>query len=163
MIKHFLKRSIFFTWTLLLLTGCAPKRYEPPMAVLIVFKTPTLKYADQGFVYRAKNRVKVQIYASGKPVFELEAGRRVCVDGNCMDEAKFYKKFMGTEYPQGTLVAIFSRRPIFGGKDLECESGRCEQRIKNSDRYDIIYAFDSRSAKFKDRWNHIFIKMTEIP
>ena len=164
MIKHFRELGIFSLFlALFLLAGCATKRYEPPTAALIVFKTPTLRYADQGFVYRAKEGVKVQVYASGKPVFELEAGKRVCVDGRCMDEERFYKEFMGTEYPRGTLSAIFSRRPVFGGENLECEAGRCTQRIRAPGRYDIIYAFDSRSAKFKDRLNRIYIKMTETP
>ncbi|WP_456453198.1 hypothetical protein [Hydrogenimonas sp.] len=145
------------------LAGCAVKSYEKPIPAMIVLKTPAFKYADQGFVYRGKGRVKVQVYVSGRAAFELSVGKRVCVDNACMGEKAFYEKYLRADYPKGTLAAIFTKRPIFGGEGLRKAGERTLQRIEVPGRFDIIYAFDSRSASFKDRLNRIFIKITEIP
>ena len=141
--------------------GCAPKRYETPIPAMIVIKTPTLRYADQGFVYRSEKSVKVQIYSSGTPIFSMQIGKNICTKAGCLNEQVFEKRYMGTIYPPGTLAAIFLKRPIFGGKHLQCQDDRCRQRIQN-DSFDIIYAFDSRSASFKDKKHHILIKLREI-
>ncbi|WP_456382476.1 hypothetical protein [Hydrogenimonas sp.] len=149
---------------LLLWGGCVSRVYEKPISALVVFRTPTFAYADQGFVYRGREGIKVQIYVSGKAAFELKVGgKRVCLGNACMRERAFYRKYLHTDYPEGTLAAIFSRAPIFGGEGLEEKAGRFVQRIEEAGRFDIIYAFDSRSAKFRDRLNRILIKMTEIP
>ncbi|WP_457593219.1 hypothetical protein [Hydrogenimonas sp.] len=158
-----MKRSfpLFAAGLSLLLTGCAPKYYEKPQPALIVLKSPALKYADMGFLYRGKQRIKVQIYSAGRPVFTLSIGKRVCVDSKCMSEKEFYRKYMHADYPPGTLASIFSKRPIFGGEGVEREGQKQQQRIEEAGRFDIIYTFDTTSARFRDRLNHILIKITE--
>ncbi len=137
------------------------KHYEKPQPALIVLKLPALKYADMGFVYRGKNRVKIQIYNSGSALFTLSVGKRVCVDSGCMSEKEFYRKFMHTDYPAGTVASILSKRAIFGGEGLEKEGGKWVQRIREEGKFDIIYTFDATSARFKDRINNIVIKVME--
>ncbi len=154
-------RYLFFLITVFVLGGCGAKYYEKPQPALIVIKSASLKYADMGFIYRGKNIVKVQIYYSGRPVFALSVGKRVCVDSKCMSEREFYRKYLKADYPPGTLARILSKRPIFGGEGLEHESGRMVQRIYEEGRFDIIYTFDSASARFRDRLNRILIKITE--
>jgi len=144
-----------------LLGGCSPRLYERPQPALIVLKSPKLRYADMGFVYRGKGRLKMEIYTAGRPVFTLSVGKRVCLDGGCMSEAEFYRKFFGVAYPQGTLHAILSKRPIFEGEGLLKKNGRSEQQIFEPGRFDIIYTFDATSSRFKDRINHILIKISE--
>ncbi|WP_457594700.1 hypothetical protein [Hydrogenimonas sp.] len=146
---------------LLLLTGCSRRYYETPQPALIVLKSPKLRYADMGFLYRGENRIKIQIYTAGRPVFTLSVGERICLDGSCMSEAEFYRKFFGVAYPPGTLHAIFSKRAIFGGEGLLKKKGRSEQQIFEPGRFDIIYTFDATSARFRDRINHIVIKISE--
>ena len=158
--RNFLKHSFFLLF--FLLAGCATRHYEAPRPALIVIKTPVLKYADQGFIYHGREAIKAQIYVSGKAAFELEIGDRICVDHACMGEAEFYRKYLHADYPEGTLAAIFSKKPIFGGWEMVCEAGRCEQRIEKDGRYDIIYAFDAKRVTFKDRLHHILIKITEL-
>ncbi len=153
---HFIAAVVVFS-----LVGCAGRYYEEPQPALIVLRSPVLKYADMGFVYRGKRSIKVQIYGAGRPVFTLTAGKRVCVDSGCMSEKEFYKKYMHTDYPAGTLAAIFSKRPIFGGEGLEEEGDKRVQHIEEEGKFDIIYTFDSTSARFRDRLNHILIKITE--
>ena len=158
-------KKFFFVFLLsvsILFVGCAPKRYQKPVPALIVFKTPKLRYADQGFLYRGEGHTKLQIYISGRAAFTLSAGRNVCVNDRCMDEKRFDETFLGVLYPEGTVGAILAGRPIFGKKGLHCRQGVCEQRIAVPGRYDIIYAFGSGHVRFKDRKNHILIKITEI-
>lgn len=144
-----------------LLGGCAKHYYEAPQAALIVIKSPELKYADMGFVYRGKKQIKMQIYVSGRAAFTLTIGKRICIDSRCMSEEQFYKKYLHVRYPKGTLADIFSKRAIFGGEDLHEEKGKKVQHIYETGRFDIIYAFDATSVRFKDRINHILIKITE--
>ncbi len=150
-----------FLSLLVLFSGCAGRHYAPPEAALIVIKSPALKFADMGFIYRGEERVKIEVYASGRALSTLTVGRQVCVDGRCMKERDFYKKYFGVAYPAGTLWAIFSKRPIFGGEGMLKENGQNIQHIFKEGRYDIIYAFDHASVRFKDKINHILIKITE--
>lgn len=155
-------KYLFFLFTALIFAGCSARYYEKPQPALIVIKSASLKYADMGFVYRGKKSVKVQIYSSGRPVFAMSVGKRVCIDSRCMSEREFYRKYLKADYPPGTMARILSKRPIFGGEGLEDEDGRMVQRIYGEGRFDIIYTFDSASARFRDRLNNILIKITEI-
>jgi len=145
--QFFLKMT--FLSFIFLFIGCSKNYYKAPKASLIVIKSPKLKYADMGFIYRGKRGVKVQVYSSGKAVFTLTIGKRICVDFKCMGEEQFYKDYFGVNYPKGTLANIFLKKPIFNNEDL------CK------DKFDIIYTFDSTSARFKDNKNHILIKIVE--
>jgi hypothetical protein len=144
------------------MAGCAAKRYETARPALIVMKTPALRYADQGFVYRKKGRVKIQVYQSGRAVMTLSVGKRVCLNHACMAESDFYRKYLHAPYPPGTLAAVLSYRPIYGGESMTCRGDVCRQRIERDGRCDIIYDFDARHARFRDRLNHILIKITEL-
>jgi len=157
--KSFFKITFFTLF--FLFSGCSKNYYEAPRASLIVIKSPKLKYADMGFIYRGKKQVKAQVYSSGKAVFTLTIGKRVCVDSNCMSEEQFYKNYLFADYPKGTLANIFLKKPIFNGEDLHKESGKWVQHIFNEDKFDIIYAFDSVSVRFRDKTNHILIKIVE--
>ncbi len=152
---------LFSLFSVLVFVGCGAKYYEKPQPALIVLKSQALKYADMGFIYRGKKSIKVQIYSSGRPAFTLSIGKRVCVDSKCMSEKEFYRKFLKAEYPAGTLTNIFSKRPVFGGEELQKMNGKMEQRINRDGKFDIIYTFDNASARFKDRLNNILIKITE--
>ncbi|RUM43988.1 MAG: hypothetical protein DSY46_06840 [Hydrogenimonas sp.] len=143
------------------LQGCTTHYYEAPQSALIVIKSPTLRYADMGFIYRGKRHVKVQVYASGKAVFTMTIGKRICVNQQCMSETQFYKNYLHAYYPKGTLVNIFLKRPIFGGVNFETEKGKGVQQIFENGKFDIIYTFDSTSSQFRDRTNHILIKIME--
>jgi len=153
--------SVAFLLSVFIFAGCSTKYYEKPQPALIVLKSPALKYADMGFIFRGKNSTKVQIYSSGRPAFTLSIGRRVCVDSKCMSESQFYRKYLKAEYPPGTLKNIFSKSPIFGGENLERRGEESVQHIEKEGRFDIIYTFDKSSVRFKDRFNNILIKITE--
>lgn len=161
MARRVLFASLLSLFILTILTGCASRNYPKAEPALIVIKSKGLKYADLGFIYRGENLVKVQVYSSGAPIFRLSVGEMVCVDGRCLSETEFYRKYLGVEYPKGTLFNILSKKPIFGTKELEKESDRSAQRIKVPERFDIIYTFDSGSVRFKDRRNGVMIKITE--
>ncbi|SFP79194.1 hypothetical protein [Hydrogenimonas thermophila] len=157
--QFFLK--IIFLSLFFLFSGCSKNYYEVPKASLIVIKSPKLKYADMGFIYRGKRQVKAQVYSSGKAVFTLTIGKRICIDSKCMSEEQFYRSYLNVKYPKGTLANIFLKKPIFNNEDLHKERGKWKQQIFDEDKFDIIYTFDSTSARFKDKTNHILIKIVE--
>ncbi len=159
-----MKKSYFVgSWLVLaLLAGCAAKHFTTKTPAFIVFKTPQIKLADQGFVMRAQNGAGAQIYSGGQPVFELTTGRRICLDGRCMDEGRFYERVMGARYPKGTLQAILQGRPVPGeGKVTKTADGWIQKLYKRG-RYDIIYTFNGKEARFKERLHRVLIKIREM-
>ncbi|NPA29543.1 MAG: hypothetical protein GXO33_05090 [Epsilonproteobacteria bacterium] len=147
---------------LLLFWGCAAKHFTTKTPAFIVFKTPQIKLADQGFVMRAQNDAGAQIYSGGQPVFELTVGRRICLDGRCMDEGRFYERVMGARYPKGTLQAILQCRPVPGEGKITKTADGWIQRLYKRGRYDIIYSFNGKEARFKERLHRVLIKIREM-
>ena len=144
-----------------LFSGCSKSYYEAPKATLIVIKTPNLKYADMGFIYKGEHQIKAQIYSLGKAIFTLTIGKRICVDFKCMSKEQFYESYLNANYPKETLANIFLKKPIFNGENLHKEGNKWKQHIFNKDKFDIIYTFDLTSARFKDKVNGILIKIVE--
>lgn len=144
---------------LLWFAGCAAKTYAVPQQALIVFKTPSLRYADQGFVQEGGKSVRVQIYGLGKPVLDLRVGKNICMDEECMDEQAFYREVFSTAYPPGTLLDILKQRPLADGKGMETDGGQSVQRIAEKGRFDIIYRFSGKQSLFKDSLNGVMIKI----
>jgi len=75
-----------------------------------------------------------------------------------MDENRFYRKIFHTDYPAGTLAAIFSKRPINAGQPPICQNGRCRQQIGET----ILYSYDARRARFKDSRHHVLIIIADL-
>ncbi len=157
--RIFFQLIVIFFWSLFFLSGCTLKRPAPPRSAVIVFKTPTLRYADMGFIQKAREKVLLQIYNSGQPVFNLTVGPRICIEGRCLDEREFYTRYFHASYPEGTLAAILEGRPVFDGANLDCDDTVCRQRIRKPGRLDIIYDFNATHVRFKDRRNGVLIKI----
>ena len=57
-------KKIFMLLSILGIFGCNEAPYLEENSAYIVFKTPTFRYADMGFVYKNPNKVKLQIYST---------------------------------------------------------------------------------------------------
>ena len=91
-----------------LFSACSSKEYRTQNAAFIVFKTPTFKYADMGFVYENDDGLKTEIYGSGQALMSLEISKRsVCLSLlQCMDRGTFNAKVLSAFYPEDTLENI---------------------------------------------------------
>jgi len=142
----------------LILSGCvgAMPEYKSSKSSMIVFKTPTIKYADQGFVSKANSETKVEIYSSGQALMRLRiTPSQTCLSSlECMSNKEFNKKVLQANYPDDTLLRIFNGEAIFGGKNLQNTSNGFVQNIGT-----INYSVNGGNIKFKDSSNGVKIEV----
>ncbi|HSR73594.1 MAG TPA: hypothetical protein VLL31_02010 [Sulfurovum sp.] len=144
-----------------LFSACAPKEYVTQNAAFIMFKTPTFKYADMGFVYENENEVKAEIYSSGQPVMSLTVSdSSVCMSLlECMSKSAFNKEVLSSMYPDDILENIFRGKPVMNGIGLKKKGDGFTQKIIKKDKYSIEYTVLNKQIVFHDTINSILIKV----
>ena len=154
-------KKILYLLALLVFIGCTPN-YTKHEANLIVFKTAQMAYADAGFVHHNGEDLKIVILVVGQPVFTLEVGRKICLDGLCLKKSKWVKKNLSPIYPEDILQNIFLGKPIFEGLNKKRILGGFEQKLFKKDAYDISYKVIGNKIRFKDKIAKILIKKEKI-
>jgi len=146
-----------------LLNGCSQVKLTKQESALIVIKTPTMKYADMGFISNSPSLVKVDIYGAGQPIMNFEINAmNICMSTfKCMDKASFNEKVLSKYYDDTVLEDIFRAKPIFKGQNLEKSANGFTQKIKKENKYDISYSVVSSKRIFRDKINKILIKVRE--
>ena len=147
--------------SLFLLSACAqPKPYQTHSA-LIVWKSPSFRYADMGFISDNGRTLKAEIYGSGTALMRLKIGEQsICMSQfECMSKGDFNRKLLSPYYPKDTLENIFRGKPIFGGKALIKKRNGFTQKIKKSHAYQIEYSVLNNQTVFRDTINKIMIKV----
>jgi len=158
-----LKRILFLMGVASLFVACTGKDAKKQESAFIVMKTKSIKFADMGFIYDNLSEVKVEVYANGQPVVDLKINAaNICLSLlECMDKQEFNKKVLVAEYPTTLLENIFRAKPIFAKENLKKIEGGFEQTIQKEGVYDISYSVVSGQRVFRDRMNHILIKVRE--
>ncbi|PHS32570.1 MAG: hypothetical protein COA92_06275 [Sulfurovum sp.] len=148
----------------LVLVSCTNKEYEKQESVFIVFKTPTLKYADLGFIYQNNDEMKIEIYGSGQALMTLEISKKnVCMSFlECMHNDDFNTQVLSSWYPDELLGNIFRGQPIFQGKGLSKNSHGFTQKIDDKHKYNIRYNIFNKEVVFRDTINDIVIKIKRV-
>ena len=141
--------------------ACGTPSYLKENAALIVFKTPTFKYADMGFIYENRSEVKAEIYGSGQALMSLKiSGSSVCMSLlECMSKESFNKTVLSSMYPNEILDNIFRGKPIFKELNLQKNRNGFTQTIVNQNKYDIHYSVLNNEIVFRDTINAILIKI----
>jgi len=141
--------------------GCsAGKNTLPQETVFVIWRTPGMKYADQGFVYHEKNGVRLEIYSSGQAVMRLEVRPgEVCADVLCMSGKEFNLRYLSPAYPESLLADILNFRPVFGGVGMDKSDYGFTQKIEKENIYSIDYSVLDGSVVFRDTINRILIKI----
>jgi len=155
------KNIVFFLTGSFLLVACAPKEYVTQNAAFIMFKTPTFKYADMGFIYENANEIKVEVYGSGRAIMSLEVSESsVCMSLlKCMSKSTFNKEVLSGMYPEDILQNIFRGKPLMNGIGLEKKGDGFTQKIIKKDKYHIDYTVLNKQIVFHDTINAILIKV----
>ncbi len=138
----------------LAISGCVGSmpKYQTSKGTMIVFKTPTMRYADQGFVSIADSETKVEIYGSGQAVMRLRiTPSEVCVSKMaCMSKKEFNAKVLGNpNYPDTLIENIFKGKPIFGMEGMEQSDHSFRQHIVKPGM-NINYYRGPKAIKFSD-------------
>ena len=152
---------ILVLMVLTLFLGCStPKKQE---SAFIVIKTPTMKYADMGFIETSDSKVNVEIYAAGQPLVSFEINAlNVCISTfQCMEKKEFNKKVLSRYYPDDLLENIFRAKPIFNKENFVKKEDGFVQKITKDNFYSISYEVKGRSRTFRDTINKILIKVRE--
>ena len=154
-------RGIVFLMIGFVLSACTSKQYVEQNAALIVFKTPTFKYADMGFIYENNEEVKAEIYGSGQALMTLEISKSaVCMSlFECMGKKSFNKAVLSALYPDEILDEIFRGQIIFNGAGLKKSSNGFTQKIIKENKYNIHYSVLNNEIIFRDTINAILIKI----
>ena len=144
-----------------LFTACGTQAYKNENTALIVFKTPTFKYADMGFLYENSSEVKAEIYSSGHALMSLTITQEsVCMSlFACMGKRAFNKEVLSTYYPDSILDNVFRGKAIFQAKNLQKNRNGFTQKIINQNKYNIEYRVLNNDIVFRDTINDILIKV----
>jgi len=158
------KKSFLFLLMMVLLSACATKEYMKEESIFIVFKTPTFKHADLGFMYEGKDETKVEIYSNGQAVMSLEIGvENICMSLlECMDKKSFNKNVLNAHYPVDILSHIFRGKAIFSGEKRVKTRNGFTQNLSKTDKYDINYSVSTKQIVFRDKINDILIKIKRL-
>ena len=142
-------------------SACGTEPYKNENTAFIVFKTPTFKYADLGFVYENSREVKVEIYGSGQALMSLRiTGQSVCMSLlACMGKKEFNSQVLSALYPDAILDNIFRGKPIFSELNIKKNSNGFTQKIVKANKYNIAYSVLNNDIIFRDTINHILIKV----
>ena len=157
-----IKKTVLILVLLGLISACSQKKLTKEESAFIVIKTPTMKYADMGFISNSPSLVKVDIYAAGQPLMNFEInGMNVCMSTfECMDKKSFNEKILSSRYPDTLLENIFRAKPIFDAENLEQDKeGSFRQKLTKEGVYDISYSVNSKQRTFRDKLNKILIKV----
>ena len=148
---------------IVVLAGCVRPEYTQQESALIIWKSPVLRYADQGFIYKAPGRTKVEIYSNGTPLLRLKIDQKqICVSfWACVEKARFNAKYLSRDYPPDTLEHIFRGEAIFGGLHRVSQRNGFTQQIESSARYKIEYRVFNNEIVFHDTINKILIKVIQ--
>jgi hypothetical protein len=156
-----IEKKLLLIGALLLFQACGTKPYLKENSALIVFKTPTFKYADMGFIYENKNEVKAEIYSSGQALMSLTiANTSVCMSLlECMSQNSFNKSVLSSYYPDEILNNIFRGKAIFKKTNLQKKGNGFTQNIVKQNKYNIHYSVLNNEIIFRDTINSILIKI----
>jgi len=158
--------KIFFFGLLFIfgLSGCATKEYTKQESVFIVFKTPTFKHADLGFMYENIEEMKVEIYSNGQAVMALQIGKEnICMSLlECLDKKSFNKRVLSQAYPPDILSHIFRGQEIFSGLNRVKTRNGFTQNLIKADKYNINYSVLNKQIIFRDTINDILIKVKRL-
>jgi len=155
------KRTVSLLIISFLLSACTPKEYVTQNSAFIMFKTPTFKYADMGFIYENEEEIKVEIYGSGQALTSLDISETsVCMSLlECMGKSAFNQEVLSGMYPEDILENIFRGKPLFNGLGLEKKGTGFTQKIVKKDKYNIDYSVLKNEIIFHDTINTIDIKI----
>jgi len=145
----------------LLFTACVTQPYLKEHPALIIFKTPTFKYADMGFVYENNEEIKVEIYGSGQAVMTLKiSDTYVCMSlFECMSKERFNARVLNDAYPKDILEHIFRGKKIWNAENLQKKGNGFTQHIVKEGKYNIHYSVLNNEITFRDKINTILIKV----
>ncbi len=147
--------------TIFFFSACGTTPYKSENTAFIVFKTPSFKYSDMGFVYENSTEVKAEIYGSGQALMSWTIKQdTVCMSLlACMSKKDFNARVLNAAYPQDILENIFRGEPIYKRQNIQKNRNGFTQKIISHNKYSIEYSVLNNDIVFRDTINDILIKI----
>ena len=142
--------------------GCSQKEPLRQGAVFVVWKTPVMKYADQGFLYENDEELKLEIYSSGQAALSLTIDSdEICSGLLCMSKKEFNARYLSPSYPETMIEKILTGSEIIQAENKSRIEGGFEQKIERDGLYSIHYIVKHDTVFFDDKLNRITIKINK--
>ena len=143
--------------------GCLPKyNINFSQSYKIVIKTKDIAIADSGFIKKADNYKSIQIFSAGVLALHVELKKDdACINRFCTTRKDFNNRFFGYAHYPNLLDDILDKRVIYDGVGKVDKKDGFEQNIKTKN-YNIIYRVTNNAIYFKDKQNHILIKLRRL-
>ncbi len=143
------------------IAGCGEPAFQMQESAYIVWKSPALRYADQGFIYYGDGMTRLEIYGNGEALMRLDIGtERVCSSFlSCLPLGRFNAKVLSAYYPENLLAHVIKGEKIFGGKGMAVTRNGFTQKISQPGKYKIEYRVLNNETVFHDTINDITIKI----
>jgi hypothetical protein len=127
----------------------------------VTMKTKKFAFSDSGFLKETRDKIKLQLYATGITMGEIVVYKdenKICFKRVCNTKKWFNDNFLSNYYPKNTIMQILQSKPIMDRKNLKQNFTGFTQNIKTYD-YDITYMVVPKSIYFRDRQNRILIRI----
>lgn len=151
----------FLVIVVMLFSACSIKNYEHTSTKIVTIKSPKIKFSDIGYVRHSKDAIELELFVAGNVFKRIHINRLICLDEGCMSKSSFNAEYLSAAYPSSLLQNIILGKKIYDGQNSLKQEDGFIQRIKNSD-VNIKYIVNSKEIYFKDRQNHILIKIKEV-
>ena len=96
-------------------TGCATKKLHYSKSTTVLFKTPTMKFYDKGFISKYEDYIHLQIFEVGQIVLDLKIYKdEVCKSTlECLSSREFNEQYLDSSYKDEFLYNLFSKNEIY--------------------------------------------------
>lgn len=152
--KYFLAVLVLF------LSACSIKNYEHTSAKIVTIKSPKIKFSDIGYVRHTDDAIELELFFAGRVYKKIDINRLICVDEGCMSKSSFNEEYLSKYYPSSLLQNIILGKKIYDGKNSIKQNDGFIQKIEDL-HVNIIYRVNAKEIYFKDKRNHILIKIKE--
>ncbi len=95
--------------------GCSSKQVIESKSATVLFKTPSMKFYDKGFITKYGKYIHLQIFNVGQVVLDLEIYKDEVCQGTlqCVSSKEFNRKYLHSEYSENFLYNLFSKKKIY--------------------------------------------------
>ena len=108
-------KYLLYILLVLVFTSCASKVANISKGAIVIFKTPSMKFYDKGFVKAFDDYVNLQIYNSGQVALNIDIYNDKICKGflQCQSSKEFNKRFLSSTYKDNFLYELFKSKKVY--------------------------------------------------
>ncbi len=145
---------------ILFFSACSVKEYQQTKTKIVIIKSPKLKFTDVGYLRNSDDAVELELFSAGVAIEKISINHLICISSGCMTKQGFNQDYLNSAYPSNILQNILLAKPIYDAMSIVKTYDGFEQYIEN-ENVDIKYQVTKNVIYFKDRKNHIIIKIKD--